>query len=91
MQLDCSENMFDVDSDVSRHHEQEQPQDNPFTAIDTHPRLLCSVYILHSRVGAAQPAHARLVLLLLKSYLPPSLCSYILLPTFKRSLDGTNH
>ena len=53
MQLDCSENMFDVDSDVSRHHEQEQPQDNPFTAIDTHPRLLCSVYILHSRVGAA--------------------------------------
>ena len=35
VQLDCSENMFDVDSDVSRHHEQEQPQDNPFTAIDT--------------------------------------------------------
>lgn len=24
VQLDCSENMFDVDSDVSPHHEQEQ-------------------------------------------------------------------
>ena len=54
MQLDCSENMFDVDSDVSRHHEQEQPQDNPFTAIDT-PSLGCSALCIFCTVGWAQP------------------------------------